>query len=927
MHKPFSAVLLCLLSLSVLAQERFSFTQQINTPVFHGTDSLKNAWGGGLNYPNFSNIDLNGDGHLDLVAYDRSGYRVLPFINKIGNGDSVYRYQPEFANAFPLPKERGSFMLLRDYNCDGKEDIFFNDGNFIFVFENTSQNGVLSFAPVNNGNRIQSQYASGSITDLYIARTDLPAIDDVDGDGDIDILTFGNGGTRVEFHENIGNCGLQFAQTSTCWGDFKESGIYRSVNLLHCSGGGKKDGSGTPSAESVMHAGSAMLVQDLNADGIPDMLLSNVSFNNLSALYNGGSIDTAVMTAQDTLYPAPTPVDLYVFPAPYYADASFDGVSDLLVSSQNNATSGAPDVSSNHNGIWRYKNNGQENNPNFSLEETDFLQGEMIDFGTAATPRLVDINGDSLVDIIVAIADRYQSPGMATSQFYYYQNTGTAQQPEFTLQDTNFADILSYNLGKELTPAFGDLDKDGDLDMIVGAISGYFHEFENIGTASNAQYSLKTAILTNTDVGANAAPYLYDIDNNGTLDLFVGNEQGKVYFFKNTDSLSTNLSLVTSFFAAVDANQNILAGNARPAFFKSDSATVLMLGSTNSGVIQYDGIDTVAAQPPNLQGTLGQGDTVSRNFEQTPLGIEKRSGRNQILIRASELQQQGLQRGYIKSLGLNVTDRGGVSVDNGLTIKAKLTSDTVLTAFHSNFPTPYPVEDKYLAFGNGWNTVTFQEPFLWDGQSNIVIDICFRGNIPASSIHVAMSYTNYDSYATGDITGFNSLSSNGCVMPYKHNYKMRPDLRFQIVPAANQLPQNENPDLFTGFRTSPDFADLNADGYIDAVVGNMSGGLSLYFGKKYNVGLPEQNTWNTKASFELFPNPARNQVVIRQNTRTNDLFKWGALYNLSGQQLMTFNLNEAETSLNVNHLPAGLYLMVLRSEKNSATQRLLIEKD
>lgn len=155
---------------------------------------------------------------------------------------------------------------------------------------------------------------------------------------------------------------------------------------------------------------------------------------------------------------------------------------------------------------------------------------------------------------------------------------------------------------------------------------------------------------------------------------------------------------------------------------------------------------------------------------------------------------------------------------------------------------------------------------------------------------------------------------------------MRPDLRFHVVPAANQLPQNENPKLFTGFRTSPDFADLNADGYIDAVVGNLSGGLSLFFGREYDISLPENKPF-AGSQFDLYPNPASSQVIIKQNAAENDIFQQGSIFNLSGQQVMRFMLSEGETTLNVSQLSTGMYLMVLSSDGKRATERLLINQN
>jgi hypothetical protein len=97
-------------------------------------------------------------------------------------------------------------------------------------------------------------------------------------------------------------------------------------------------------------------------------------------------------------------------------------------------------------------------------------------------------------------------------------------------------------------PAMGDLDGDGDLDMIVGTADGRLMYFENQGNAKQPRFRLVNETLTTQPqgaspagddqnlviaVGANAAPALTDIDGDGDLDMFVGSASGKIFFFRN----------------------------------------------------------------------------------------------------------------------------------------------------------------------------------------------------------------------------------------------------------------------------------------------------------------------------------------------------------------------------------------------------------
>ena len=52
---------------------QINFEQQNNITVLKDNFDLKNPWSGGLNFCQFSKIDLNLDGVEDLFVFDKSG--------------------------------------------------------------------------------------------------------------------------------------------------------------------------------------------------------------------------------------------------------------------------------------------------------------------------------------------------------------------------------------------------------------------------------------------------------------------------------------------------------------------------------------------------------------------------------------------------------------------------------------------------------------------------------------------------------------------------------------------------------------------------------------------------------------------------------------------------------------------------------------
>ena len=90
---------------------------------------------------------------------------------------------------------------------------------------------------------------------------------------------------------------------------------------------------------------------------------------------------------------------------------------------------------------------------------------------------------------------------------------------------------------EDYNPAFGDIDHDGDLDMVVGAWNGKLYFYQNVGSATRPEFVVvegRKSPFDGIDVGRHAAPVLVDLDLDGDLDLIVGENKGRIFFFNNT---------------------------------------------------------------------------------------------------------------------------------------------------------------------------------------------------------------------------------------------------------------------------------------------------------------------------------------------------------------------------------------------------------
>ncbi|QLH45623.1 MAG: hypothetical protein HWD58_08415 [Bacteroidota bacterium] len=115
------------------------------------------------------------------------------------------------------------------------------------------------------------------------------------------------------------------------------------------------------------------------------------------------------------------------------------------------------------------------------------------------------------------------------------------------------------------------------------------------------------------------------------------------------------------------------------------------------------------------------------------------NGRQQYIIRATELTALGLSTsGLLQSVGFNVatTNVGSPATLNGYTIKLANVSNTVSTTSFLN-PTFTTVLGplNYTPVTASLNTHTFTTPFVWDGSSNVLVDICFSNQVVGTSAY------------------------------------------------------------------------------------------------------------------------------------------------------------------------------------------------
>ena len=570
------------------------------------TSNPQNATVGGMNSPMFSEADFDRDGRQDMFAFDRIGNVRMAFRNASNPKNLIFN--PQLTAKIP---ELNDWALMRDFNGDGAADIFtYNNGAVggIRIFKGKYVGDTLSFDRLNfafQDNILSYPLSSGFKVNLYVNAVDIPAIDDIDGDGDLDILAFEVGGGHVYWYKNqsiergFQRDSLIFQLEDKCWGEFFDSGFQPSVKLgtpttcaTNLRGGGV--------FASLRHPGATISTFDSDNDGVKEALLGSVSYSNITFLKNTGTRTDAFMATQENNFPSNTEgVDIPIFPATFFADFDGDGLRDVVATTVATGSRESKKVS------WLYKNVGTNALPRFQLQKKDYIVGETIDLGTGANPALVETNNDGLMDLVVGNGGSYLPFNERNAQITLYRNVGTPSLPSFQLIDSNWLNFKALSNGdiNNFAPTFGDLDGDGDLDMLVGEDTGTFYYVENRSNSMTVlQMGTPVPFWKSMRSAAAPKPQIVDLDRDGLLDIVVGTRNQFIHFFKNKGTRTApdfNPEANSKKLGGVDMRElGDPASYIAPQFVDFQGKWTLFCGSSSGRIWIFDSINN------NVNGTF-----------------------------------------------------------------------------------------------------------------------------------------------------------------------------------------------------------------------------------------------------------------------------------------------------------------------------------
>ena len=495
---------------------------------------LKDAFSGGIESPRFFNLELNGDDKVDLVAFDRKNNKVTTYINNGSVGQALYRHSPAFEHLFPRGKN--NYYIL-DIDRDGFKDIVCGDlyQNRLSFFKNKglalpdlefTNKGFISythFSPPSPG--VKNNFGNPF--------RHIHALEDMDGDGDIDFLSMSSVGGNLEYYENrqvdssLSRDSIDLYLSDICFGYFGE-GIGNEVLLGQCT---------TRKFHTRRHAeGASMTLLDLDKDGDMDLLLGNSGFTNILMLTNGYSDYNAQydsMIAWDSVFPRNTfQAKTDIFPSASVVDISGDGINDLVM----HPTFNSDEEIKGTNQTYYYLNKGANDSFDLVYQGNNFLMNESIDLGANTSPCFYDYDKDGDQDLFIAHSgDRNITKGLR-DQIALYKNIGDKDDPILKLITKDFGTFSSFNLvNSHLT--IEDFDNDGSYEFFIGQGDGTVHRFSQSGSVDNPTFILEDNDFIGANaLGGDAAVAFLDFDKDGDKDVLLGSFLGNINYYENTGS-------------------------------------------------------------------------------------------------------------------------------------------------------------------------------------------------------------------------------------------------------------------------------------------------------------------------------------------------------------------------------------------------------
>jgi hypothetical protein len=271
--------------------------------------------------------------------------------------------------------------------------------------------------------------------------------------------------------------------------------------------------------------------------------------------------------------------------------------------------------------------------------------------------------------------------------------------------------------------------------------------------------------------------------------------------------------------------------------------------------------------------------------------------RAQIIVTKAELVSAGFTAAnkYIKSLAFNALTANAQTM-NGFTIKISHIASSAFasTSFLSGNNATTVYSGNFAATSNQWNTHTFSTPFIYNGNDNILIDICWNNSAYTNntSVYGTSMSTYMTLYKRQDITSGGLCNTTSGTQNY-----IRPNIKLSL---------SSNSVIASGGSSS---ARLQDEG----------------------ITVPKELQTN------FYPNPVNDKLTLSFNIYEENATSTVDIYNLYGSKIKSYELQNTtlgENNLEINftndselqNLQNGIYFISLIVNGEKTTKKLILQK-
>lgn len=318
---------------------------------------------------------------------------------------------------------------------------------------------------------------------------------------------------------------------------------------------------------------------DVDKDGDKDVVVAHLPASD-GAYFDGfhylKNVGTAAKPVFDRVRYQSNPFEYIVFSigsTPAFSDLDKDGDNDMLIGSKD--------------GAFRFYRNQGVASPPFKQETGAWnaatKTGNPFDgvyLGNYSSPAFADMDGDGDDDVVIGTSYLPNNKSV-----HYYINDGAGNFTPGTLTGINPA--LA-----EVTPSFIDLDKDSDLDLLLGAADGKIYYYKRTGQTSFEEQTGTANPFNGISIGTNSSPSSADFDNDGDSDVIVGTENNSttgIFYFENKGN--GTFEQKNGFDSPFDG---VGTGSDSAPYFTdvdNDGDQDLLIGSNNNGLRYYANVN------------------------------------------------------------------------------------------------------------------------------------------------------------------------------------------------------------------------------------------------------------------------------------------------------------------------------------------------